>query len=69
MVTMEDTERYWRGNKRLRDAAIRAHETGKSLDEIYLETLRSFSATSRGSLSHLPKSKKSRVMPKRSVSK
>lgn len=59
---------YWKGNEDLFNAAIEAHETNQSLDQLFPSRMaRIFSATSSGSRSHLPKIRKSSVTPNRSV--
>jgi len=62
---------YWKGSERLHILALRAAMTGESLDQLFFEdsTRRIFSARSMGSLSHLPRMRKSSVTPNRSTSK
>jgi len=68
---MTDVKGYWSESPRLFALAVEAHRLGVSLDQSveFDETARSFCATSNGSLSHLPSSRKSSVTPNLSVSK
>ena len=61
---------YWKGSERLHLLAVRAEQTGESLDQLFFEdsTRRIFSARSMGSLSHLPRMRKSSVTPNLSTS-
>lgn len=64
-MTEEAARKVWRGNEALFAAAMRASETGESLDVIYSGTFSSFSRTSNGSLSILPRISQSKVTSNR----
>lgn len=67
-AAMRKELKAWRHSRRLLAAGIAAVATGMTVDQVLgLFAARSFSATSRGSLSILPKSKKSKVKLKRST--
>ena len=69
MTESEDTDDYWSHNPVMYELATKAATTGASLDQLYLEVgpaceiTRILCARSIGSLSHLPKIRKSSETP------
>lgn len=66
VIMSRDVPKGWENSRTIYAAAMRALQTGESVDQL-VAAARSLSATSSGSLSILPSKSQSSVMPNRSV--